>query len=318
MVTTHFAIVGRKWLLATLALAVLAGTITIDKGRNPIDDGALLGAKTSGELVLAFEKAGTYDTEILLVDAQSGRLHVVKNRDPYVGSPTASPQGDRLAFVSNAKGNYRIQIRVTDRRGRIKKRFELGEYDWDCLDFNPEIAWSPTGAVLAVNAKAPDEEPDSKENPSLWTLDIKTGRTKVLVKAEEADLRDQIPAWHPDGRSLLFCKDGWVYSVPSDGGPPQRICQGYGPGWAADGKRLSCYKEGYLCIYDPAAGSYQRLCRDELDAMLQPLWSPDGKYILVGLDEYRGLALVDTSTGQQTVICEPGQGEFHHAFWRAP
>lgn len=54
----------------------------------------------------------------------------------------------------------------------------------------------------------------------LETLNVFDGRRKVIF---EKDDRFEAPNWMPDGRKLLFNMDGGLYTIPIDGGTPEKL-----------------------------------------------------------------------------------------------
>jgi Tol biopolymer transport system component len=50
----------------------------------------------------------------------------------------------------------------------------------------------------------------------------------------------QQPAWSPDGKSIAFSSDSWIYVMEDDGSNPTSIdTGGEHPAWSPDGKRIA-------------------------------------------------------------------------------
>ncbi len=102
-------------------------------------------------------------------------------------SPTWSPTGRQLAFVSDRGGTP--QIYTMDAEGSNVQRVSFGGSNW-----HDEPAWSPAGDRIVYVARV-DEVFD------LYVLDL---MSKRISKLTESNARNESPTWSPDGRHLLF------------------------------------------------------------------------------------------------------------------
>ncbi len=168
------------------------------------------------------------------------------------GSPRWSPDGRRLAFVSNrgkddkTPGNLWVipaeggeARRLTDRKESVEK-----------------LEWSPDSTRIAFSSRVRDdayeEEDDRKRKPRRvkrlfykldsvgWTTDRRTHLFVVDADGEsepnqitEGDCENGDPCWTPDGKRIVFSSlrgDRWdvdlisrLYVVDADGGEPQQL-----------------------------------------------------------------------------------------------
>ena len=110
-----------------------------------------------------------------------------------------------------------------------------------------------------------------------------TDRRAIYVAPE----RFEAPNWMPDGKNLLFNRNGRIEKIalPLGGGAPRRITQkspSYWHGWSPDGKTLAFVGErnGDFDIYAiPAAGGEEKQLTTAKGLDDGPEYSPDGNYI---------------------------------------
>jgi len=118
----------------------------------------------------------------------------------YSTSPTISPQGDRIAFISNrrAAGNVFDIVVVSAITGERLKTLIRGEDSpmFEELNIlNPNLSWSPDGRKLALTTKA-----EGKLN--LGIIDYETEAVQ-LHRFSNVDALASV-AWSPDGSKIAF------------------------------------------------------------------------------------------------------------------
>jgi WD40 repeat protein len=122
------------------------------------------------------------------------------------GSPTWSPDGRRIAFVSTSASGS--DLRVLD--------ISTGQATTWLSDVS-SAAWSPDGASIAVFRKAPGDTSNGNE------LVIVDAATRAPLQIAVADSRTA-PAWSPDAARLAFlAEDGTVTIVGRDGTNPTSV-----------------------------------------------------------------------------------------------
>jgi dipeptidyl aminopeptidase/acylaminoacyl peptidase len=228
--------------------------------------------------------------------------------DKIDGAPRWSPDGLRLAFVSNrdtkAKQLYVLPVEGGDPQ-------KLTQLDEDVT----EVVWSPDGTRLAFTArvrdKAYEEEDDRKRRPRRfdrlqyklddegWIGDrrrhvfvVPADGSGEAVQVTDGDFEDASPSWSPDGRRLAFSssrQEDWdaeverdIYVVDAEGGEPERLTEGESryeaPSWSPDGSMIACRwapggfdypRHGQIAVVDTATGE-RRVLTESLDRNCAP------------------------------------------------
>jgi hypothetical protein len=123
---------------------------------------------------------------------------------------------------------------------------------------------------------------------SLHTIEIAEDHSIDTILLSEAG-HSMAPNWSRDGKSLMFTRDGRIYTIPVAGGAPQLLdvgnltnCSG-SHGFSPDGKwfALTCSSTDnpdHRVYIVPAAGGTPRLVAQNTSWFHS--WSPDGKTIL--------------------------------------
>ncbi len=267
------------------------------------------------------------------------------------GSPRWSPDGRWLAFTS-ARGGAPAQLFVlpADGPGESRRLTELQEGV-----VTPE--WSADSTRIAFAARghdpADDEEDAAKRPPRVVTrlqarLDNEgwtEGRTHHLyvvslngddpVQLTDGDFEDQMPAWSPDGSTLVFVSarhDDWdlepttaLYTIPAAGGIPEARTTHDGvcllPSWSPDGATIAFVRvpgmfddprHGRIAVLDVGSGSTSILT-GELDrnaACFPPVRAPvwDGDRIVFAIEDAGRTPLYDVpadGSAPATPVLEP-------------
>ncbi|MFN8472940.1 MAG: S9 family peptidase [Anaerolineae bacterium] len=214
--------------------------------------------------------ADEYRMSIWLVEADGGtptRLTQGRKKDMY---PRWSPDGKRLAFLSDRDGD-KPQLYVLPLDGGEARKLTSLDYG-----VGP-AAWSPDGTRLLFTARPPfDPAPQDKDARKRWEQ-----RPKVVTRAHYKD----------DGSGYTFDAATQIYVISTDGGEPTQITHGHRehltPAWSPDGTKIAYaqtregagdFRVSDIWVAD-ASGKQPRCLERNIGRAVSPTWSPDGTTI---------------------------------------
>jgi TolB protein len=145
-------------------------------------------------LTLAFSRATEEGTDLYTINVKDNcclrRLTVGRFSDNL--SPTFSPDGQRIAFVSTRPGLPQVYVMAAD--GTDQQLFAPFDYGVTGSSNAPE--WSPDGQSVAFHR-------DVAGTLQVFVLDVRTRTVRQLTSVG----RNEDPTWAPDSRHLAFVSD---------------------------------------------------------------------------------------------------------------
>ena len=215
------------------------------------------------------ENRGGRDYRLEIADADGEAVQVaVRSNEPII-SPSWSPDGSKVAYVSFEQKKPVIYVQDLVTGGRKVVVNQKGS--------NSAPSWSPDGSKLAVALS-------------------KDGNTQVYsVNADGSGLRrlsnssgiDTEPQYSADGQTIYFTSDRsggpQIYKMSAAGGNAQRVTfkgsYNISPRVSSDGKTLAWISQrGGFDLYAMNLASGQEL--KLADGATEPSFSPNGKYIM--------------------------------------
>lgn len=259
--------------------------------------------------LIAFDRAGS----IWVVNPRSG-----KERRVGPGSqPSWSPDGRRLLYVAVPRSATVNDIFTMRANGSDRKQLTT------TLGMNEtQPSWAPRGRWIVFTGKkgvyvmrgdgkkvrlvaAKGVQPSWEKGASGIVYTRRTSRWNGYVLRTNLNRKhtrwllrprlDASPTWSPDGSQLAFTRDGIVYLVGGDGGPPRSTgLKGADPAWSPDGENLVVASGPNLVVAnsdgtEPIALDLN-LDTDKFTRLSEPDWSISKK------KSVSSIAFVATST----------------------
>lgn len=235
---------------------------------------------------VAVDRTSSHPYQLRIADYDGeGEKLVLRSKQPIM-SPSWSPDGRKLAYVSFEK--RRSQIFIQDLY--TQKRELMTSFP----KINGSPTWSPDGTQLALVLSKDGQ-------PEIYTLNVLTKALKRLTKNRVIDTE---PNWAPDGKSIIFSSErggrAQIYQVSLTTGKTKRITWegeiNLGGAITPDGDSLvlvSRHNGNYMiAVQDLESGELRTLTKTELDE--SPSIAPNGSMIIYSTvyQGKQGLALV--------------------------
>ena len=250
---------------------------------------------------IAFTSSRDGNTEIYVMDGDGKNQRRVTVHPAVDRYPAWSPNGKKIAFVSNRNNvnkNHK-RIWVIDADGKNPVRLTDG-----VSDSYPD--WSPDGKTILYVAGHVPELHDLAPG-GIVAMDA-DGKDKRLLKN-----RGGIhPAWSPDGDRIAFIsgnigRDTQVHVMDADGGNPRQLTRDtelkHMPSWSPDGGHIAYVSEDRIWVMTSDGKNQRRLTNIVGDE--HPTWSPQSDSIAFHAERKgggRGIYLVDITNGAVNVM----------------
>ena len=257
-----------------------------------VDEGSWMNVDVAPDgRTIAFDLLG----DIYTMPIEGGTPTRIADGLAYEHQPRFSPDGSRIAFVSDRGGGDNIWLMNRDGSGKV----QLSKEDFRLLN---QPSWSPDGQYIV--AKKHFTTARSLGTGEVWMYHVSGGQGVPLVKKPNERHQKELgePVFAPDGKSVYYTRNitsGPIFEYAQDSntdlfhieryhlesGETSKAATGAGgavrPTPSPDGKRLAFVRrEGTLSklyVKDLASGT-ERKVYDTLDQDMQETWAVTGVY----------------------------------------
>lgn len=231
---------------------------------------------------------------------------ILKSNQPIM-SPSWSPDGKKLAYVSFENGRSQIFVQSLD--GKYRKNIAKFK------GINGAPAWSPDGTKLAMTLS-------KGGSADIYIMDLKTGKLQQLTRKYSIETE---AAWAANGQSLFFNSDRrgqpQVFQVFLDTGEINRVTYdgnyNANPEISPDGRYLSVVhgQDGFhIGLLDLYTKEFRVLTDTFLDE--SPTFSPNGEMILYAMNRNgKGQLAVVAIDGKTSQTLKVKDGEVREPAW---
>lgn len=265
-----------------------------------------------------------YDVYIMNADG-SNQMNITNN-DVVDYSPTWSPDGSKIAFISNRYRQVYFPIFVVNADGSSEKRLTKEK-----IMSMPPFCWSPDGSKIVFCCGDYEGEPSWE----IYVINADGSNMTILTDDKKENV---CPVWSPDGSKIAFLSgssdfeeedneiyifvNGDIYVMNADGSDKKRITDYSTKNtslrdilWSPDGKKIA-YEYWYvnvenheicmdLYIMNPDGSNQICLKKFTTEGNVTYIWSPDGSKIAYFFDGK--IFIINADGSNEKMLTENGK-----------
>lgn len=199
----------------------------------------------------------------------------VTNNSASDTQPAWSPDGSKIAFVSNRDGNFELYVMNANGTGQTRLTNSMAEED--------RPSWSPDGTKIAFVT-------NRDGNFEVYSVNAADGSSPTNLTNNPA--YDSDPTWSPDGSQIVFASDRTgqfqIFRMNASGSGQTNISNtagssNYQPAWSRDGLKIffASDRDGNSEVYSMNTdGSGQKRLTNNAALDWEPGSSPNGANVI--------------------------------------
>lgn len=243
--------------------------------------------------------------QLVVADADGHSPRTIASSHQPIMSPSWSPNGRQLAYVSYETG--RSVVYVQDLASGGKRAIS------DTRKSSTSPAWSPDGHSIAMSVS-------NRGNYDIYIANMATGGLKQLTRSRDIDTE---PAWR-DNSTLIFTSDRGgqpqLYQINSNGGALKRLSfnGSYNAGASIAGKQMAMIRRSgsnfRITVMDTQNQNELTVSKGTLDE--SPALAPNGTMVLYATDNGgRSSLAVASSNGKAHQVLFSPAGHVRDPAW---
>lgn len=256
-----------------------------------------------GEVIVVRDTNDDGRGELFLINANGTGPRQIMSNQGY-GMPTWSPDGMRLAGISDSSEGHPIAVIDVEAQGITTLVVPAGSYDG--------IHWHPNGTELVFSGidHSRTSEGAGFIGSQLYSIDIETREIERLTT--DSGMNYTGVGWSPDRQRIAWSDSNGLLIANADGSDVIRvdgIWSAFEIVWSPDGGSIAFtgYPDEFGALYTVNADGtdLQRMVPDDFRTS-NPGWSPDGRYLAFSRFEGRtnSLYVLDVASGEFRKIAE--------------
>ena len=242
---------------------------------------------------------------IYVMNADGSEVNALSPEGVEDTAPIWSPDGQKIAFVSQRDGNRDIYVMGADGQNAVN----ITRHPAD--DWTP--SWSPDGARLAFSSfRTGGWEIFVVEMDCLPVPETCPDRLTQITFDDNANI---LPVWSPDGSRFAFnskASGNWdIYTMAVNGADIRQVTtdpeNDLSPTWSPDGSQIAfeSNRDGNVEVYvvnADGSGAPRNISNLSWANDHGPAWTPDGQQLIFYSNREGNWDLFATSLDGQTVV----------------